>query len=517
MRKILALVAAIAGLLVLAACGGDGESIPRADGDGLHGTYVNQDDPSEYLELREDGTYFLQEMGLSLSGEWEVEDRTITLRDDETGLTARATIDSGRIFDEEGKVWVKEGGAQEEASEDAPTEQGTEAAASEETGLSTDVGAGGDHTCALTAVGGVKCWGDNFLGELGAETTESCYSDSPCSTTPVDVVGLSRGVAAIAVGGTHTCALIEAGGVKCWGNDSMEALGDGAPGLDYRIPTPVDVTGLTSEVVSVAAGGGHTCVLTTAGGVKCWGSNMGGQVGDGTAGTYPYSTKPIPVDVTGLTSGVVSVAAGGGHTCALTTADGVKCWGSNEFGQLGNEMTESCELGYPCSATPVDVAGLGAGVIAIAAGDYHTCALTTLGGIKCWGRNLHGQLGDGTIDDRTTPVKVVGLGSDVTAIAGGSEHTCALTSAGGVKCWGDNVFGQLGNGDIFKQTTPVDVMGLGKGVIAIAAGDYHTCALTTGGVKCWGRNEEGQLGDGTTTERTTPVDVVGLDPAGSGF
>jgi alpha-tubulin suppressor-like RCC1 family protein len=147
--------------------------------------------------------------------------------------------------------------------------------------------------------------------------------------------------------------------------------------------------------------------------------------------------------------------------------------------------------------TAVDVSGLSSGVSAIAAGIGHTCAVTTGGGVKCWGYNLSGQLGDGTTTERLTEADVSGLSSGVIAIAAGRSHTCALTTGGGVNCWGYNGNGQLGDGTIMNRLTAVDVSGLSSGVNAIAAGGDHTCALTTGaGVKCWGSNVRGQLGIG---------------------
>jgi hypothetical protein len=190
---------------------------------------------------------------------------------------------------------------------------------------------------------------------------------------------------------------------------------------------------------------------------------------------------------------------------------GVKCWGANLFGEIGDGTRNSAPV-------PTDVFGLGSGVAAIALGGdggTHTCALTVGGAVKCWGRNTFGQLGVGTaISYSLTPRDVVGLASGVAAIVAGNRHTCALTTGGGVKCWGDNTFGQLGDSSTDYRNAPVDVTGLASGIAAIAAGQYHTCAVTTlGGVKCWGNNEAGALGDGTLNDRRVQVDVYGMNDA----
>jgi alpha-tubulin suppressor-like RCC1 family protein len=190
-------------------------------------------------------------------------------------------------------------------------------------------------------------------------------------------------------------------------------------------------------------------------------------------------------------------------SCAVTSAGAAKCWGANDLGQLGDGTTTP-------RLTPVGVSGLTSGAAAIATVKDHTCVLTIAGGMKCWGLNINGELGDGTTTQRLTPVDVSGLTSGVAAMAVGFEHTCALTTAGGMKCWGLNNDGQLGDGTRIPRSTPVDVFGLPAGVAAIAPGYFHSCALTNAGaIKCWGENARGELGDGTTTGRLTPVDVSG--------
>jgi alpha-tubulin suppressor-like RCC1 family protein len=160
------------------------------------------------------------------------------------------------------------------------------------------------------------------------------------------------------------------------------------------------------------------------------------------------------------------------------------------------------------------VLGFTSGVTQVSAGDYHTCAVLDAGSATCWGHNLYGQLGDGTTTQSTAPITVSGLSTGVVQISAAESHTCAVTAAGSVKCWGWNAsFGQLGDGTYTNRYSPVQVTGLTTGAARVSAGSHHTCALLANGTaKCWGcNNGRGQLGDGTTTGRNTPVTVGGLN------
>jgi len=239
--------------------------------------------------------------------------------------------------------------------------------------------------------------------------------------------------------------------------------------------------------------------------VKCWGSNNNYQLG---VDRNTILRSNIPVIVSGLSSGVKAISSGDYHNCVITSDDEVKCWGDNLFGKLGDGTTTA-------SGTPVTVeesTDVNLLAVEISAGFQHTCAITKAKGIKCWGLNEYGQLGDGTYTDyRLTPVDVAGFtneGEDATEISAGEQHTCAITSTGAAKCWGYNKDGQLGDGTTYTRRTPVDVDGLSSGVKAVSAGGSHTCAITaTNGIKCWGNNTYGQLG---WKLLWVPVDVIGF-------
>lgn len=301
----------------------------------------------------------------------------------------------------------------------------------------------------------------------------------------------------ISVGSYHTCALTPSGGVKCWGRNNAGQIGNGT---QTDSSTPVNVSGLSSGMSSVSAGYAHTCAVTTSGGVKCWGLNDFGQLGNGTT-----TNSTTPVDVSGIT-GVSSISAGGYHTCAVTSSGAIKCWGRNAYGQLGNGNTTD-------STIPVDVNGLTTGVATVSTGNYHTCAVTSSGGVKCWGLNDIGQLGNGTTTNSNTPINVTGLTSGVAAVSSGGYYTCALTTSGGVKSWGNGGDGRLGNGATANSTTPVDVNGLASGVTALSCSEGGAHALvinSSGAALSWGDNDYGSLGNGSTADSSTSVNVSGL-------
>jgi alpha-tubulin suppressor-like RCC1 family protein len=300
--------------------------------------------------------------------------------------------------------------------------------------------------------------------------------------------------AAISSGFDYSCTLLNSSAVKCWGANQYGNLGDGT--TTQRL-TPVTVSGLGSRVSSIAVGNRHACAVLSYGAVKCWGTNNFGQVGTGATG----ADVSTPFTVPGL-SGVSAMSVGAHFSCALLKTGAVKCWGR---GAHVGDGTSSNRL------TPVDVVGLSSGVIAIASGNYHTCAVLNTGAVRCWGQDGRGAVGNG--GGGNSPGTVTGLSASAIGIVGGDRHTCALLSTGGVQCWGWNDQGALGNGLTGDNSTPQTVIGISSAVALGAGGEFSCAILSSGAAKCWGANANGQLGDGTTTRSLTPVDVSGLSSA----
>jgi alpha-tubulin suppressor-like RCC1 family protein len=308
-------------------------------------------------------------------------------------------------------------------------------------------------------------------------------------------------------GGTHhTCGVTTGNRAYCWGTNVSGELGDGTGNSSRR---PVAVAGGLS-FRHVSTGNYHTCGVTTEDRAYCWGGN-GGRLGDG---SNSNSATPVAV-VGGLRFREVS--AGPHHTCGVTTDDKAYCWGINNQAQLGDGTTID-------RSAPVAVAGglrfrhvSAGGDVSRAAGDIgggpsdsYTCGVTTSDRAYCWGNNFYGQLGDGSADFfHPTPFAVAG-GLRFRNVSAGGRHACGVTTDNLAYCWGSNFRGQLGMGTGGGQSlTPVAVAG-GRRFVRVSAGRGHTCAVNPfDRAFCWGANSRGQLGDGTTTDRPAPVRVLG--------
>jgi alpha-tubulin suppressor-like RCC1 family protein len=331
-------------------------------------------------------------------------------------------------------------------------------------------------------------WGQNLLRQLGNGSTNSF------SKVPVLVSGL-KFVTSVAAGGTHSLALLANGTVMGWGGNEHGQVGDGTTLVK---DVPIAVEGL-SGVKAIAAGGNHSLALLNNGTVMAWGDNESGQLGDGT-----LTDREAPVSVKGL-SNVRAIAAGGNHSLALLNNGTAMAWGANESGQLGTGSLKT-------STVPVAVKGL-TGVTQLSAGAEYSLALLGTGNVEAWGSDEYGQLGNAGFEEPNSdlPIAVSGL-SGATQVAAGATHALALLSSGTVMAWGQDSYGEIGNGTIqARQETPVAVSGL-SGVTKVSAGRQDSVALLGAGrAMTWGINQYGTLGNGTSgSPSSVPVLVSGL-------
>lgn len=346
--------------------------------------------------------------------------------------------------------------------------------------------AGSRHSCGLAQGGVAYCWGYNGDGQLGlgaaAQGSGPVFSfPQPSGTTGNLTFSLLRS------GRFHSCALTLAGVGYCWGNNIDGRVGGGSAGVVIS-PTALATTNTFGQV---SPGSVHSCGVDLAGRGYCWGANLDGEIGDAT-----NVNRSVPTAVSG---GILfsAISAGGLHSCAIAMTTIGWCWGNNASGQLGNSSTVA-------SNVPVAVSG-GLSFSAISAGFLHTCALDGAGVAYCWGNNSSGQLGTG--GGPSSAPAVVSGGLVFSAISAGQFHTCAVTAAGALYCWGSNAKGQLGDGTTTNRSAPTLVSSV-LVFRSIGAGDGHTCAVTSANLSyCWGDNEFGQLGDGTTTNRFVPTKV----------
>ncbi len=365
-------------------------------------------------------------------------------------------------------------------------------------GALAEIAAGYLFTCALNRRGDPFCWGNDASGELGDGADAA-----PFKTTPSAVSGGLRlrdisagGEQVIPLVGGHACGVTRGGrAAHCWGYGADGRLGNGATTDE---PAPVAVVAPGTRWLAVSAGGNHTCGVDTSNNAQCWGNGAFGQRGDAT-NTVSATT---PVAVSGGLA-LVSVSSGGFHTCGVTSSGQGYCWGRGTNGQLG----QGGVLGADANV-PVPVAG-GLVFQSMAAGQFHTCGLTTTGQAYCWGFGGGGNLGNGTtVLAQTTPVPVSG-GLVFDQLASGFNHTCGLTRRGAAHCWGQGLNGERGDGsNLLVQSTPVAVSG-GIRFSRLTAGGFHTCGSTNPGpAYCWGEGSNGGLGDGGFMSQNVPTAVM---------
>lgn len=394
----------------------------------------------------------------------------------------------------------------------------------------------GNHTCARLVDGRVKCWGINVYGQLGVGDT-STRGDAPNEmgdNLPVVQLGSGRSAVQIVAGRDHVCARLDNLQIKCWGKGSVLGLGssgenrgDAANEMGDNLPA-VDL-GAGRIALELVAGGNHTCARLDNGRVKCWGDGIALGLGDpnfrgDTAGEMGDNLPTLDL---GANRTAVALYAGEAHTCAKLDNAEVKCWGFNGSGQLGLGDTNprgNAPNQMGANLPPLDL-GTGRSVARMALGGQHSCAVLDNGQLKCWGENGWGELGFGDTADRgdgagemgdNLAVVNLGTGRSVVDIVAGYSHSCALLDNGVLKCWGfQGATGQLGYGSTYPGNAvgdgpnemgdaliAVDV-GSGRQALEVVAGGIsHTCArLDNGAIKCWGLNGGGQLGLGDTATR----------------
>jgi uncharacterized repeat protein (TIGR01451 family) len=394
--------------------------------------------------------------------------------------------------------------------------------------------AGGSHTCAILAGGSVKCWGLNDKGQLGLGDTANrgVVAGQMAGNLPSVDLGTGRTAVAISAGTNHSCALLDNATVKCWGFNQTGELGigdggtrgDAAGEMGDNLPAVDLGTGRTA--VAISAGQQYTCAVLDNATVKCWGSNFSGKLGQGDSANRGDAAGEmgdnLPAVDLGTGRTATAVAAGGFHTCVLLDNATMKCWGAGGAGALGQGSNATLgdgpnELGDDLPAIQL---GTGRTATAITTGTDHTCALLDNGSVKCWGQSNLGQLGigintsvgggPGQMGD-SLPAVSLGTGRTAVAIRTKFNHTCAVLDNGSLKCWGWNVGGQLGIGDVddrgeapgeMGDALPAVDVGTNRTVVAVTTGITHTCArLDNGSLRCWGISNTGQLGLGDTQTR----------------
>ncbi len=324
---------------------------------------------------------------------------------------------------------------------------------------------GGSHMCTLLDDGKVSCLGFNLFGQIGDGSNNN--KNTPTTTSSF---GAGRKAIQISSGQHHTCAILDDGTVSCWGYNWYGQLGDGTNGnsANKNTPTQTSSLGAGRTAIAISSGQSHTCALLDNGSVTCWGDNTDGQIGDG---TNSNRNSPVQTSTFGIGRTAVAISSGNSHTCALLDDKSVSCWGNNGNGRLGDGTTTKRN-----TPTLTSAFGTGRTVIAVSSGGYHSCALLDDQSVSCWGDNSNGQLGDGTTNNRYTPTPIssFGAGKSSIGISLGTAHTCSLLDDTSVSCWGDGSHGEIGDGTMNNRNSPTQTSSFAVGrTVAVAERDVN--------------------------------------------
>lgn len=376
-------------------------------------------------------------------------------------------------------------------------------------------GGSGNDLVLVWARNRLMAWGYNYYGQLGNGSSQNA-SSAPIAVIS-DGVLAGKTITSVSAGSGHTVVLCSDGTVATWGSNNVGQLGNNDPTHNSSVPVAIITTGVLAgkTIIAVSAGAGHNLALCSDGTVAAWGWNSDGQLGNN--GSVTMSAVPVAVNATGVLAGktVIAVSAGEDHSLALCSDGTVAAWGWNAAGQLGNNSSSTSRVPVAVTTT-----GLLAGktVIAISAGNGHSLALCSDGTLAGWGSNDYGQLGNnstGIFNGVPVAVTQSGVlsGKTVTAIAAGGYHSLALSSDGTVTAWGYNYLGPLGNNSTTNSSVPVAVISTGilagKTVNAITGMNAFSLALCSDGtVSAWGANGYGALGNNATTDSSVPVAVT---------
>ena len=408
---------------------------------------------------------------------------------------------------------------------------------------------GENHSCGIDEVGALHCWGKNDSGQLGNGSTTD--ENSPTA------ISINSDWSDVSLGSSHSCAIKNIDELWCWGSNTFSQLGHSSTNTrkpSLLIKTNDDETTTTENWIATASGDSHTCAIKADQSLWCWGGNSSGQLGQGT--TVALIAEPTEVAADSQWS---SVSANGDHSCAIKTGNSLWCWGSNSSGQIGNNADAAIV------SSPTEIAA-GSSWSKISLGTDHSCGIKDDDSLWCWGGNSHGQLGDGSKEEKKIPTAIDPGNNDWLAISLGTQFSCGIRDVGSLFCWGINDKNQSGRSPIDKAdlTTPSSVDG-NTDWLNISTGNTHSCGIrntdqlwcwgdssygqtgaesaatptlvvtpTVGDDKwikvaadgnhscairknnnqdnslwCWGKNDNGQLGNNTTTAKTQPAPVVG--------